>query len=181
MSERAGTGTAAVAAPDRGGPLALADRWPWFVRLRERVCRLPGGRTTWRVLIAVAGGLVVAGGIVLLPLPGPGWVIIFGGIGIWATEFTWAARLLGWAQARVADGGGWLKRQSRVVQAVTVLAVVVVVVAAVLGAYLLVRRSNRYGSRPGRTGHRAPRGRARPAGPRARRGPVRPTWRSSRG
>jgi uncharacterized protein (TIGR02611 family) len=38
-------------------------------------------------------------GILLLPLPGPGWLVIFAGLGILGTEYAWARRLL----ARVRD------------------------------------------------------------------------------
>jgi len=33
-------------------------------------------------------------GLALVPLPGPGWLIVFLGLGIMATEFAWAERLL---------------------------------------------------------------------------------------
>jgi uncharacterized protein (TIGR02611 family) len=72
------------------------------VRLvRERVRAVPGGRTLLRVLIAALGAAVVALGLVLVPLPGPGWAIVFGGLAIWAIEFAWAARLLHWVRRRV--------------------------------------------------------------------------------
>ncbi len=46
-----------------------------------------------KVLIAVLGGLVIFIGIVLIPLPGPGWLIIFGGLAILGTEFPAARRV----------------------------------------------------------------------------------------
>jgi uncharacterized protein (TIGR02611 family) len=47
-----------------------------------------------RVLVGVVGGLVTLIGVVALIAPGPGWLIIFTGLGILATEFAWAARAL---------------------------------------------------------------------------------------
>lgn len=47
-----------------------------------------------RVLVGVVGGLVTLVGVVALIAPGPGWLIIFTGLGILATEFAWAARAL---------------------------------------------------------------------------------------
>ena len=44
--------------------------------------------------VAVVGGTVVAAGIVLIPLPGPGTLIAAGGLAILATEFDWAQRRL---------------------------------------------------------------------------------------
>lgn len=56
---------------------------------------LLGGKTVWkRVGIAFAGGAVVAFGIALIPLPGPGTLLILAGLGILATEFLWARRTL---------------------------------------------------------------------------------------
>jgi uncharacterized protein (TIGR02611 family) len=47
-----------------------------------------------RVLVGVVGGFVTLLGVVALVAPGPGWLIIFTGLGILATEFAWAARAL---------------------------------------------------------------------------------------
>ena len=47
-----------------------------------------------RVLVGGVGGLVTLLGVVALIAPGPGWLIIFTGLGILATEFAWAARAL---------------------------------------------------------------------------------------
>jgi len=47
-----------------------------------------------RVLVGVAGGFVTLIGVVALVAPGPGWLIVFTGLGILATEFAWAARAL---------------------------------------------------------------------------------------
>ena len=43
--------------------------------------------------VFVLGFTVVVVGIILLPLPGPGWVIIFAGFAILATEFEFAERV----------------------------------------------------------------------------------------
>lgn len=49
---------------------------------------------TWRAGVFVIGWLLVIGGVILLPLPGPGWLVIFLGLGVLATEFAWAHHLL---------------------------------------------------------------------------------------
>jgi uncharacterized protein (TIGR02611 family) len=46
-----------------------------------------------RVLIVVAGFLLLAVGALLLVLPGPGLLVIAAGLGLLALEFRWAARL----------------------------------------------------------------------------------------
>src|SRR5262249_4061901 len=84
---------------------------PWW-DLRARLRRNPVTRYPSRVLVALAGGTVIVIGVVLLLLPGPGWLIIFIGLGIWASEFWWAARLLRWVRTRVMAWARWLSQQS---------------------------------------------------------------------
>jgi len=43
-----------------------------------------------RIVIAVIGGTVLLGGIIMLVTPGPGVVIILLGLAILAAEFAWA-------------------------------------------------------------------------------------------
>jgi tellurite resistance protein TerC len=47
-----------------------------------------------KVAVAVIGSTVLAFGIALIVLPGPAFVVIPLGLGILATEFLWARRLL---------------------------------------------------------------------------------------
>lgn len=54
----------------------------------------------WQGLIFVLGSVVLIVGVALLLLPGPGWLIIFLGLGILAAEFAWAQRLLHRARGR---------------------------------------------------------------------------------
>lgn len=69
------------------------------------------GAATIRVAIAITGAAVIVTGIILLPLPGPGWLIIFAGIGIWAVEFAWASRLLRFAKDQVLRWERWYRAQ----------------------------------------------------------------------
>ena len=51
-------------------------------------------RRAWRRLATfTAGWTVIVVGIILLPLPGPGTLIILGGVSLLAQEFRWARRL----------------------------------------------------------------------------------------
>ena len=52
------------------------------------------GRNSKRAGITLAGFVLVIGGIILLPLPGPGWLVIFAGLAVLATEYVWAERAL---------------------------------------------------------------------------------------
>jgi uncharacterized protein (TIGR02611 family) len=61
------------------------------------------GRNGRRIAITVVGFLVVLIGLVLIPLPGPGWLIVFAGLAILAREYVWAERLLNHAKRRVGQ------------------------------------------------------------------------------
>jgi uncharacterized protein (TIGR02611 family) len=58
------------------------------------------GRRAWniayRVGVSILGGIMVMGGLVLVPLPGPGWLIVFLGLAVLGTEFHWARRISRW-------------------------------------------------------------------------------------
>jgi uncharacterized protein (TIGR02611 family) len=100
--------------------------------VRAQVRALPGGRIVWRIGVTVVGAAVVAVGIVLLPLPGPGWLIIFAGLGILASEYRWAARLLTWVRATFVRWTQWLAGRALWIRLLAVIASL-----AVLGAVLL--------------------------------------------
>lgn len=54
-----------------------------------------------RVARIGAGFALLLTGIVMLVLPGPGWLTIAAGLAVLATEYTWAARWLN----HLKDGG----------------------------------------------------------------------------
>ncbi len=70
------------------------------------------GRVALKVMIGLIGGLVVAIGIVLIPLPGPGWLIVIAGLAIWAIEFVWARHLLRFTRDKLRSWTAWVGRQS---------------------------------------------------------------------
>lgn len=51
-------------------------------------------RTLWTYVVIVGAFLILAIGIALLVLPGPGWLIIIVGLTLLAGHFIWARRLL---------------------------------------------------------------------------------------
>jgi uncharacterized protein (TIGR02611 family) len=105
--------------------------------VRARVRRTRAGFILWRGAVVVVGVTVIVVGIVLLPLPGPGWLIIFAGLGILATEFEWARRLLRFARDQVSRWTTWAARQNRFVQVLLGIASVVFLAAVAWGAYLI--------------------------------------------
>ncbi len=77
--------------------------------LRRTIERRPGLRRAYRVLVAVLGGAIAVGGLLLVPLPGPGWLIVFVGLAILGTEFAWAKRLAAFTKRQLARFWAWWK------------------------------------------------------------------------
>ncbi|MGW1062855.1 TIGR02611 family protein [Micromonospora rubida] len=107
--------------PEAGGGTAVAERRRG--RFRQRVGTTldliranPTGRVTLKIFISVAGALVVTLGIALIPLPGPGWLLVIAGLGIWAVEFHWARRLLDFTRRHVQGWTRWVTSRSLAVR-----------------------------------------------------------------
>jgi uncharacterized protein (TIGR02611 family) len=79
--------------------------------IRERIRTTRTGRLTLQIVVALVGLLVVLIGIVLIPFPGPGWLIVIAGLAIWAIEFVWAQRLLTFTKDKLEQWWKWLRRQ----------------------------------------------------------------------
>jgi uncharacterized protein (TIGR02611 family) len=128
-------------ADSEGSSVDSADPSPprWLQPTRDRVHRLPAGPLVWKIAIGVLGAAIVVLGLALVPLPGPGWAIVFLGLAVWATEFGWAQRLLARARRILRDWTQWLRRQPRVVQGLVGLAGLVFLAALfyVLWRFLL--------------------------------------------
>jgi uncharacterized protein (TIGR02611 family) len=107
--------------------------------LRSWVYARPGGAQAWRIGIALSGLVVIIVGIVLLVVPGPGWVVIFAGLGIWATEFAWAKSLLRFVRRTVDAWAAWLKRQPRWLTVLLGAAGLVILAAVAFGVWVLSR------------------------------------------
>ncbi|MEH0825185.1 MULTISPECIES: TIGR02611 family protein [unclassified Micromonospora] len=111
-------GTSGLAAGGRGSTgTAVADRPPTGFRDRVRttldlIRANPTGRVALKIFIAIAGALVVTLGLALIPLPGPGWLIVIGGLAIWAVEFHWARRLLAFTRRHVHNWTRWATSRS---------------------------------------------------------------------
>ncbi|MCM2577119.1 TIGR02611 family protein [Streptomyces sp. MTZ3.1] len=78
-------------------PRPLGSRAPRFVKASRPL------HLSWQVGVFAVGLAIVGAGIVLLPLPGPGWLVIFGGMAVWATEFIWAQLILRWTKRKVTE------------------------------------------------------------------------------
>ncbi len=62
--------------------------------LRSWVKKTPAGRIFWRIFIGLVGGTITVLGSIALIGPGPGILILLAGLGILATEFAWAGRIM---------------------------------------------------------------------------------------
>ncbi|MER8117308.1 TIGR02611 family protein [Streptomyces sp. NPDC094031] len=75
----------------------LGSRAPEFIKARRLLHR------GWQAGVFMIGLAVVIAGVAMLALPGPGWVVIFAGMAIWATEFVWAQVVLRWTKRKVTE------------------------------------------------------------------------------
>lgn len=95
----AGRRHAGSAPQDRaGGRTREARRWAARHPVLDRV---------HQVLVAVVGLAVVLLGLVLVPLPGPGWAVVFAGLTVLSTRFTRARRARIALQVRLARSARW--------------------------------------------------------------------------
>lgn len=110
---------------------AQDDDWAWRRRIRSH----PPSHRLYRWVVALVGLLIVAGGIVAVPAPGPGWLIVFVGLSVLASEFEWAQRLLRWAKGVLSRWNDWVQASAWWVKAGLTLGTALLV-AALFWAYL---------------------------------------------
>ena len=78
-------------------------------RARARVSRYPRLEHAYRAAIGVLGGSLSVIGLLLVPLPGPGWLVVFLGLAVLGTEFGWARRIAAWLKRRLDRFWAWWK------------------------------------------------------------------------
>ncbi|RBP63926.1 uncharacterized protein (TIGR02611 family) [Brevibacterium sanguinis] len=95
----------------------------------------PHTALAYRVVVALLGAFVVLIGLALVPLPGPGWLIVIIGLFVISTEFHWARHVLQFVRTNVERWSRWIMAQPVWVRwtvgAVTLAFVAVVVWAVV--------------------------------------------------
>jgi uncharacterized protein (TIGR02611 family) len=82
-----------------------------FGAVRERIKANPASRQAYRVFVALVGIAVVATGLALLALPGPGLVVLFVGLAILGSEFHWARRAQRFVRDEALRWARWAGRQ----------------------------------------------------------------------
>jgi uncharacterized protein (TIGR02611 family) len=105
----------------------MAGRW---ARWREGFRHRPAANGLYRVAVAVVGLVVFVIGILAIPYPGPGWAVLFIGLGILATEFEWARRWLAVVRRHYDSARAWLNSQPLWVRALVTTLIFGVAVAA---------------------------------------------------
>lgn len=101
--------------------------------------RMKGKKYGWlvRPLTLVGGWLMVVVGAITIPFPGPGWFIVFLGIGVLSLELEWPSRLLDWSIRKYDQFEEWWARQTTPVQFMLGGLTVLVVGALLLMLFVL--------------------------------------------
>ena len=105
------------------------DDWAWRRRIRSN----PHTHRIYRVVVALIGLVITVGGLILVPAPGPGWLIVLLGLAVLASEFAWAQRLLHFARRQLDAWTDWLKAQPWWVKVLVSLATVALLLGLAYG------------------------------------------------
>ena len=77
----------------------------WRVMIRRR----PWLNLLYKSAVTVVGCAIVIIGLILVPLPGPGWLIVFIGMTVLGAEYAWARRVTSWLRMTLARFWTWWK------------------------------------------------------------------------
>ncbi|MEV4169104.1 TIGR02611 family protein [Nonomuraea sp. NPDC049709] len=122
------TGDADVIKDEAAGHSGMPERRTGIQGWLDGVRSTRTGALTLKIVIGVIGTVMVAGGLVMVPFPGPGWLVVFAGLAVLATEFHWAHKTLEFGKQTLHAWTEWYKRQGW-----TVRIIVLVVTVAVAG------------------------------------------------
>ncbi|MCF4005945.1 TIGR02611 family protein [Corynebacterium uropygiale] len=86
-----------------------------------------------RPLTLILGWTVMIAGIIMIPLPGQGWLTVFIGVGILSLEQKWASNLLTWGVRQYDRFVEWYGRQSFGLKAVFMVALIVLIWVVFIG------------------------------------------------
>lgn len=107
---RPGTAVLEVEPPD--APTEAGEVRAVKLGVLDRIRTTTAGRLTLKVVVAILGVATIALGIVMIPLPGPGWLVVFAGLAILSIEYVWAKHLLHYGREKVKVWTHWIGRQS---------------------------------------------------------------------
>jgi uncharacterized protein (TIGR02611 family) len=98
-------------------------------RIEKTLAGLPP--RTRRLVVALVGSLVVLIGVVMIPYPGPGWLVVFMGFAILSQEFVWARRALEYGKAKYDYWTKWVVAQHPALKVVLFMITTIVVVLTI--------------------------------------------------
>lgn len=135
-SDHAAEESGAASAASATGSGEATDDAPHVSKAPDFVKARPTLHLSWQVGVFVVGLAVIAAGVAMLVLPGPGWVAIFAGLAIWATEFAWAHLVLRWTKRKVTEAAQKALDPKVRRRNIILTSVGLAVAAALIGFYL---------------------------------------------
>lgn len=99
----------------------------WRAKIRAN----PHSHRIYQWCVFAVGLVVVVLGLLMVPLPGPGWLVVIFGLLIWASEFERAQRVLDFVRDNVRKWNAWVMRRSLIVRALIGLATMLFVFAVI--------------------------------------------------
>ncbi|KFF59802.1 hypothetical protein JF66_08695 [Cryobacterium sp. MLB-32] len=81
--------------------------WAFLRRCRTWVDGYPSLRWVYRLAVALLGTVIIIVGVILIPLPGPGWLIVFLGVACLGTEFPAAHRVAAFMKRVLMRAMAW--------------------------------------------------------------------------
>lgn len=87
--------------------------------------------------IAIVGFIVVFAGLVMVPYPGPGWLVVFAGLAILATEFSFAHNILKFGKEKYQIWQDWVSGQGILAQIIiwTLTGIIIILTIWLLNGY----------------------------------------------
>ncbi|NJP90879.1 TIGR02611 family protein [Nonomuraea sp. FMUSA5-5] len=126
------TGEADVIKDEAAEHSSMPGRRSGFKGWLDGVRSTRTGALTLKIVVGVIGAIMVVGGLIMVPFPGPGWLVVFAGLAVLATEFHWAHKVLEFGKQTLHAWTEWYKRQGWIVR---ILVLLVTVAAAAVIVY----------------------------------------------
>lgn len=109
------------------------DDWQWRRKIRSN----PHSHLIYRIVVGVVGATILVVGLIMVPFPGPGWLVVLLGLAVLASEFEWAHGLLKYSQRTLRAWNEWLMPRPWWVKGL-VLLLTIAAVAAIFWMLFLV-------------------------------------------
>lgn len=84
----------------------------------DRLRATRAGRWSLKIAVGVFGGALVVLGLIMVPAPGPGWLVVIAGLSVLALEFAWAKHVVEIVKDKVRAWTHWIGARSLAFRAV---------------------------------------------------------------